>query len=200
MRMINNVVVVDMGQFGILDETDQSRYLVTRYTSDCTGLALVSDDKRISALLHVQSSRYYIHSSEDDVALHAKRLWQEFAEALKRKSPDSQNFSASLFGVMPARCPWEDAKKYGTGIAPAAAVSSCLNRHFIMAANKSVSIQIIQDRRMTGQSQSCIVDKVTGTMRVTPDRVRDPLIEAMTSPSRVYGPGTAFKDVLKLHR
>ena len=200
MRMINNVMVVDMGQFALLDAHDDARYMVTRFTSDCTGLALICEDKSISALMHVASSRYFIHANEDAVKAHADNLWQEVAAALERKNPTAKNFTATAFGVMAARTTWEEARRHGVGCASASVISSCLNRHFMRAASENIEIRLVQDKRMSGQSQSCIVDKLTGDMRVMPDRVYDPLIEAMTSRSRLYGTGTGFKSVITLER
>ena len=88
------VKLVGVNGLGVLNEASPERYLHTEYANVCAGLALVSEDKKSSALLHIFSDDSLYRHGEDKIAGHVSHFWHETL----RRVPHDTAFNAVAFG------------------------------------------------------------------------------------------------------
>lgn len=137
------VLEVETRGYGVASKADGFRYIFTRNVSDCSGLALLSNDGNHAAIAHVFSRAEFIQGGRDQLERHARLVWEELEKAL----PENTNFNGVAFGgwrnPMPDDQPHQEIN---------AIVSSWISDAFLDAVIKSGRIEVTDDVRF---QQTC---------------------------------------------
>lgn len=155
----DHVLEVETRGFGILSDR-AGRYLFTRSVSDCSAIALLSQDGHYAAVAHVASRWEFAEVGQEKVAAHACRAWSEFETVL----PDGVTFDGIIFGG------WNSSMLSPRYPQTLAIASGWISDNFHQSALASPKIGMLQDLRFDGVRDS-VVD--LGTREIVAGRDED---------------------------